>query len=157
MKKYRILILLTLVTAKGWAEQYAVQIEASKSPQLQHYEALKVHGNLYTGKASNGYIWTRLGSYENKSRALDILKEVHAAGYNNAIITVQKSNNITSLSGLSKPTKHQYEIENFDVKTLKEWKMLTADQQANLVYLDGELHVKNGDKFIPLVEIIKQN
>lgn len=157
MKKYRILILLALVTGKCWAEQYAVQIEASKSPHLQRYESLKVHGNLYTEKASNGYIRTRLGPYENKNRALDILKEVHAAGYNNAIITVQKSNNITSLSGLTKPTKHQYEIENLDVKTLKEWKMLTAEQQANLVYLDGELHVKNGDKFMPLVEIIKQN
>ena len=31
--------------------------------------------------------------------------------------------------------------------------MLTPEQQANLVYLDGVLHVKNGNKFIPLDEI----
>jgi hypothetical protein len=45
-------------------------------------------------------------------------------------------------------------MENFDVRTLKEWKLLTKEQQANLVYLDGKLHVKNGNDFIPLEEII---
>jgi hypothetical protein len=34
--------------------------------------------------------------------------------------------------------------------------MLTPEQQANLVYLDGMLHVKDGNQFIPLNEITGQ-
>ena len=156
MKK--ILMLLTLVTAPAlitvpaMASQYAVQLEASKSPDLGRYQALSAHGNLYTVAASNGYTRTRLGPYENKNIALDVLDKVKAAGYADAFIAKQQSSDITSSVALH-PAKRQYDIENFDVKTLKEWKMLTPEQQANLVYLDGKLHVKSGNKFTPLHKI----
>ena len=82
---------------------------------------------------------------------------MHQAGFPNAIIAKHQNNGATPPpSIMSKSAKHQYDIENFDVKTLKEWKMLTPEQQNNLVYLDGKLHVKNGDSFIPLSEITGQ-
>ena len=156
MKKILMLLILitapALVTVPAIASQYAVQLEASKSPDLNRYQALSVHGSLYTVAASNGYTRTRLGPYENKSKALDVLDKVKAAGYADAFIAKQQNNDITA-SVASHPVKRQYDIENFDVKTLKEWKMLTPEQQANLVYLDGKLHVKNGNKFTPLHEI----
>lgn len=154
MKK--ILILLTLITGSAWASQYAVQLEASKSPSLDRYKDLSEYGRLYTVAANNGYTRTRLGPYENKSKALDVLDKVQAAGYTDAFIAKQQNGDTTpsvSSSVKSHTSKRQYDIENFDVKTLKEWKMLTPEQQANLVYLDGILHVKNGNKFIPLDEI----
>ena len=85
-----------------------------------------------------------------------MLNEVHQAGFTNAIIAKHQGGKITSPT-VTTPTstKHQYNIENFDVKTLNEWKMLTPEQQKNLVYLDGELHVKNGDDFIPLSQMVK--
>ena len=159
MKKILMLLSLViapaLITVPAMASQYAVQLEASKSPDLNRYQALSVHGNLYTIAASNGYTRTRLGPYENKSKALDVLDKVKAAGYADAFIAKQQGGDITaSVSSVaSHPVKRQYDIENFDVKTLNEWKMLTPEQQANLVYLDGKLHVKNGNKFTPLHEI----
>ena len=133
-----------------------MQLEASKSPNLDRYKDLTEHGRLYTVAADHGYTRTRLGPYENKSKALDVLDKVHAAGYTDAFIAKQQNGDTTSSvsSSMKSPaSKYQYDIENFDVRTLKEWKMLTPEQQANLVYLDGVLHVKNGNKFIPLDEI----
>lgn len=157
-KHYELLILLPLITGQAWASQYAVQLEASKTPQPEKFSTLSIHGNVYTEAASNGYIRTRLGPYNSKGRALEVLNEVHQAGYPNAIIAKHQSNSSTTITPAitSKSAKHKYDIENFDVKTLEEWKMLTPEQQNNLVYLDGKLHVKNGDSFIPLSEITGQ-
>ena len=157
-KHYKLLILLPFVTGQAWASQYAIQLEASRSPQPEQFNSLDVHGNIYTEAANNGYIRTRLGPYGSKSRALEVLNEVHQAGFPNAIIAKHKNNVSTSPSQAitKKSANRQYDIEDFDVKTLKEWKMLTPEQQNNLVYLDGKLHVKNGDSFIPLSEITGQ-
>ncbi len=162
MKK--ILFLLSIVAASGFvaapafSSQYAVQLEASKSPNLNRFESLKVYGQLYTVDANNGYTRTRIGPYENKNKALEVLKEVHAAGFQDAFIAKQKSEDAISPAAVSKSSnhagKHNYDIETFDVRTLKEWKMLSAEQQANLVYLDGKLHVKDGNRFTPLGEVV---
>ena len=153
------LLLLTLVSSSAfvavpsWANQYAVQLEASKSPDLNRYKDLGVHGNLYTVAADKGYTRTRLGPFENKNKALAVLYKVRASGYSDAFIAKHHGDDITSSSADLNTTRRHYDIENFDVKTLKEWNMLSAEQQANLVYLDGRLHVKNGDTFTPLQEI----
>lgn len=159
MRKIVMLLILVTgslpITPSTWASQYAVQLEASKSPDLNRYEALSVHGKLYTEVADNGYTRTRLGPYENKTKALDVLDKVRTAGYTDAFIAKQQKSEPTT-AVTSTTAKRQYDIENFDVKTLKEWKMLTDEQQANLVYLDGKLHVKNGNDFIPLEDIVDE-
>lgn len=148
----RLLLLLTLISGHCIADQYAIQLEASKAPRLERFESLSKLGTLYTEAAGNGYIRTRIGPYESKKLALDVLNEVHAAGYTAAIITQQKN----SYEILPSVSSQQFDIQSFDVKTLKEWSMLTQEQQSNLVYLDGVLHVKNGNRFIPLSDIISQ-
>lgn len=145
-----------MISSQVLASQYAVQLEASKSPDIKRFQALSVYGKLYTVTAENGYVRTRLGPYDSKGKALDVLEQVHQAGYTDAFLAKQKPGKANSpLVSSAVPNKrtHKYDIETLDVKTLKEWKMLTPEQQANLVYLDGELHVKNGSRFIPLSEI----
>ena len=154
MKK--ILILSLFVTGPVIASQYAVQLEASKSPDLERYQSLSEYGTLYTIDGNNGYIRTRLGPYENKNAALDVLEQVHAAGFYDAYVAKKQTSGFTENTSLisSDVKKNQRSIENFDVKTLKEWKILTPEQQANVVYLDGVLHIKNGSQFTPLSEVI---
>lgn len=144
-----------LFSLSSFASQYAVQLEASKSPDIGRYESLSAYGKLYTIAADNGYTRTRLGPYASKTKALEVLDNVRAAGFTDAFIAKQQSGT-KSTANQSVTTKGQFDIETFDVKTLKEWKMLTPEQQANLVYLDGKLHVKNGNEFTPLNEIIGQ-
>ena len=154
---FKAVILLSLVTGETWASQYAIQLEASKSPYLERFEVLSNYGSLYTETADNGYIRTRLGPYESKRKTLDTLRYVHEEGFTDAIIVKHRGNIITQPASSSRTIKRQSDFENIDVKTLKEWNMLTPEQQKKLVYLDGELHVKDGDNFIPLDEITGQN
>ena len=104
---------------------------------------------------------TRLGPFFNKHVALDVLEKVQASGHTDAFITNYLGDgsimpdDVRKTKDTSAHTAgQQYDIENFDVRTLKEWELLTPEQQANLVYLDGALHVKNGYDFAPLYEII---
>lgn len=158
MKKYcRLSVLLTAAASHCFANEYAVQLEASKSPNLKNYQALSVHGNLYTSAAGNGYIRVRLGPYENKKEALSVLSNLHAEGYTTAFVAEQSNNEASVAPITAGSTKQGHNIDSFDVRTLKEWHMLTKEQQSNLVYLDGELHIKNGDLFIPLKEAANQN
>ena len=151
MKK--IVMTLMLVTGTVFvmnqvsADQYTIQLEASKSPDLTRYAHLGEYGNLYKVNAGKGFVRIRLGPYVNKHVSLDMLDKVQAAGHADAFIT----NYLGDGSG------KRNDIENFDVRTLKEWKLLTPEQQTNLVYLDGALHVKNGSDFTPLYETIRNN
>jgi hypothetical protein len=154
MKQYCVgLTLLLFVTGQAMAGQYAVQLEASRSPSLAKFQELSAYGRLYTETTEQGYIRKRMGPYENRIEALDVLKQVHAAGYKDAIITRQQGSSAASSHAVNTPN-YAYDIEKFDVKTLKEWKLLTPEQQKNLVYLDGKLHIKSGDQFTPLNEVI---
>ena len=158
MKKYyKILTLLTIVTGSASASQYAVQLEASKTPQLARFEHLGTHGELYTVAADNGYIRTRLGPYEQKSDAMTVLAQVHNAGFTQAFVAKEQnqSNKTTHSSSNTHSYKNRHNIESVDVKALPAWQKLSTEQQNNVVYLDGALHVKDGNVFTPLSEITK--
>ena len=154
MKK--LLILTLLVTAPVTAGEYAVQLEASKNPDLSRYQTLHEYGNLYTISADNGYIRTRLGPYKNKSTALEILEKVHAAGFNDAYVAKKQNaaSTVSKTSISSSMRRSENSIESFDVTTIEGWETLTPEQQANVVYLDGTLHVKSGELFTPVTEVI---
>jgi len=143
-------------TAPSGASQFAIQLEASKSPSLQSYQALNKHNNLYKMPIDNGYIRIRMGPYESRKLAQSALEKIHEAGHRDAFITTYSNADTKQSLDTSMAVKKQHEIETFDVKTMKEWKMLTAEQQANLVYLDGKLHIKNGRQFTPLSDIISK-
>lgn len=146
MKKlYPTLGLLMCITSQIHAGDYAIQLSASKSPQLTVYKPLEKFGNLYTTTTDNGFIRTRLGTLHGKKIALETLAKVHAAGYPNAFL-VNADTNVTAKT----PTP-EYNSQN-----APEWQMLNAEQQANIVNLDGVLHIKEGDNFTPLSKVIKK-
>lgn len=153
---FKTILLLSLVSGQSLAGQYAIQLEASKSPHLPRFDTLHAYGSLYTEAADNGYIRTRLGPYDSKDQARETLQQIHDVGFPEAIMVKHQSGGVSQPVAL-KNTTQTSDIENFDVKTLKEWNMLTPEQQKNLVYLDGKLHIKDGDSFTPLAEITGQN
>ena len=157
MKTYlKLVALLSFIPAQGLAGDYAVQLEASKLPDVKRYEALRVHGNLYLTAGDNGYTRTRLGPYEHKDEALDVLQKVRAAGYADAFLAEQQPGDGSSSSTRIGANSQPDDIEHLDVSASKEWKMLTPDQQANLVYLDGVPHIKDGERFIPLDVVLAE-
>lgn len=157
MKKIVMALILTtsstLMINQVLAGQYAIQLESSTSPDLTRYSHLKKYGNLYKVNADRGFVRTRLGPFINKQTTLDILEKVRVVGPNDAFIT----NYMGNVSARTIDPKTTNDIENFDVRTMNEWRLLTPEQQANLVYLDGALHVKKGSIFTPLNEVVRNN
>ena len=152
MKKlYLTLSLLMCFTSQIHARDYAIQLEASKSPQLDKFTELEEFGNLYITDAGNGFIRTRLGPFSDKHMTLDILKKVKAAGYPSAFLAIENNDAIESSAISSTYTGSTHIMQN-----APEWNLLTAEQQANVVTLDGTLHIKNGNDFIPLSEFVKK-
>ena len=150
MKKlYLTLGLLMCITSQIHAGDYAIQLSASKSPQLTAYKPLEKFGNLYTTNADNGFIRTRLGTLHGKQIALETLAKVHAAGYPNAFLV-----NADTIVGTDMTIKES--TSAYDSQSSPEWQMLNAEQQANIVNLDGVLHIKDGENFTPLSAAIKK-
>ena len=84
------LILLNIFTGQAFANQFAIQLEASRAPSLERYQTLSLYGNLYTEATDNGYIRTRMGPYLSRETAHNALDKVTAAGYTDAFITRYK-------------------------------------------------------------------
>ena len=151
MKKTILLFVLTyLCSTSLLASDYAIQLESSKNPQLSRFKQVATLGKLYTEPYKNGYIRTRLGLYNSKAQALKILESVHHAGFSDAFIVYEKD---AVASSKHTAVKAQHDMDSFDVKTLPEWAELTPEQQKNIVYLDGVLHIKNGNHFTPLKKL----
>lgn len=145
-----VLLIIYLCSGETWAAQYAIQLEASKAPNLEFYRALSIYGNLYTVDTNQGYIRTRLGPYSTRNEAQRVLKQVHLAGFNDAFISKEQSEKDVSSLGLPMPIDAAY---NFKVINIKEWKKLTAEQKAGLVSQNGVLHIKTGDTITPLKDL----
>ena len=144
-KSYLTLGLLMCLTSQIHAGDYSIQLSAARTPQLAAFTALEKFGNLYTTNANNGFIRTRLGPFYSKPAALETLAKVHAAGHPNAFLVNADANTSIKTSTLE-----------YNPQTLPELQMLNAEQQANIVNLDGVLHIKEGVNFIPLSKVIKK-
>jgi len=146
MKKlYLTLGLLMCFASQTNADTYAIQLTASKTPQLASFVQLEELGNLYTTAAGNGFIRTRLGPYPNKQIALETLAKVHTAGYSTAFLANYIAGENSNPGMTTENSSSTYGLQGSS-----EWQMLSAEQQANVVNLDGTLHIKNGDEFTPL-------
>lgn len=155
MKVNLTLLTIALFTSQVYANEYAIQLEASKAPELSRYQQLDTLGQLYTTPTGTGYTRARLGPFSNKEDALDALNKVHAAGYQDAFLAKENRDNETQSLSSNPVSSNPEDIYNFDVKTLPVWQKLTTQQRENLVYLDGKLHIKNGDDFTPIENIVK--
>jgi hypothetical protein len=152
MKKlYLTLALLMCFASQIHAGEFAIQLTASKTPQLAPFTQLEEFGNLYTTDAGNGFIRTRLGTFSGKQAALEALTKIHAAGYKTAFLVNADSTDMNSGTSMTAENTSSTYLQDST-----EWQGLTAEQQANVVNLDGTLHIKSGDNFIPLSEFVNK-
>lgn len=147
MKKlYLTLGFLMCFTSQIHAGDYAIQLSATKTPALSQFASLEEFGNLYTTNADNGLIRTRLGPFYGKEKALEALAKVHTAGFQNAILVNADTN--SNINNTVTTNSENY------LQDSVEWQSLDSKQQANVVNLDGVLHIKEGDNFTPLSKVL---
>ncbi len=148
--------------------RFSIQIAASEAPNLAFYKESTGFTSLYAEETSAGLVRIKLGSYINRKEAEKALVKVKSKGFSDAFITAYtgKKSGISSI----KPKKSLSIAEHLDEDNVDEevtinepqenkllppssspaWSKLTAEQKRNVVYVDGILHLHEGDEFIPL-------
>lgn len=148
-KLFFILLLSVSFNSFADAHRFSIQILASESPDIEALRASGGFDELYTEETGFGLTRVKVGAYSSRGEAERDLSNVKEKGFPDAFITSssnQKSAQVmtsvpTPLSSNSSPLSHQQSPG---------WSKLTEEQKRNIVYLDGELHLHEGDEFIPL-------
>ena len=124
------------------AAEYVVQIGAlSRANPGFAVDAMSV-GTVMTSESEAGLIRYRVGPFASPSEARAAKAKLRAAGYPDAYIRRIQAPPAVSSAPLS--GSESVPPGTVDISTLPE------EVRAKLVYLDGELHIKEGEKFVPL-------
>ena len=158
MKLRALFLGLMLVSFNAFGEDntYTIQLEASKQPDLNRYSTIEQYGVLYTEETNRGLVRVRIGNYDSTSEAKSALGQIKSQGFNDAYITVTSAD----AGATSQPLADSYSLIPASSapgdtpirspESLPIWHDLSEEQRANVVYLDGVLHIKEGDTFTPL-------
>lgn len=163
MKAILNLLFLSLLSWSVWAESshYSIQVVSAQSPNLADYSLLSEFGSIYTEHVNNNTVRVKVGSYFKREEAEMALKKIRKQGFPDAFLSAY-SEKITALP--KKAPEPQITIKKTmptevpsALKQVKKppssrpsWSNLTPEQKRNVVYLDGILHLRVNDDFIPL-------
>lgn len=150
MKLFRTLIVVFLLGA-GAAEaaEYVVQIGAFRNPHADFGEAAAEIGVLSTRESPSGLTRFVVGSFATEAEAQQAMRRLRAAGYSDAFVrrTIADARAIEDL-----PAIEELPAVGAGPSERSRFESLPRELRARTVYLDGVLHVKEGDRFTPLDE-----
>ncbi len=150
MRFNRLIAIVTFMVAAGpsIADDYVVQFGALKQPYEAYSEKARRIGRVYTVTTTSGFTLYKMGPFESDASAMEAMEKLRSLGYRDAYIKDDgsKSEAITPrmVNSTSKTSK--------DIDPLMAVAALPDAVRSKLVYVDGVLHVKEGDQFIPLGE-----
>jgi cell division septation protein DedD len=146
MQLARTLLILSLLGAgSALADDYVVQIGAFRQPQADFAERARQVGTVTLSTGTSGLTRFQVGGFATQREAREALTQLRAAGYADAFVrrlasTAAPLEDLPAV-GAGPPPHNTSRLD-----------ALPADLRAKVVYLDGVLHVKEGDRFIPLAE-----
>ncbi|MBT8139375.1 MAG: SPOR domain-containing protein [Gammaproteobacteria bacterium] len=150
----RILLLCSCVFcvhANTFAEEnagYSVQIGAFASPAAGLQESLSQFGTVSIDR-HGGLSRFLVGQFNERGDAELLRDELRREGYDDAFVRARgKASAAATVTSQhhSHTNSGQSEADHARIHAL------SPEQRENVVYLDGVLHIKQGDSFIPLPE-----
>lgn len=141
---------------------YSIQVISAQSPNLSDYNKLSEFGSIYTEHTRGSAVRVKVGSYFKRENAEIALRKIRERGFPDAFISAYSEKTRPLPKKLSRPLPILEEISDTEkLKTPKlekkpsplsppMWSKLTPEQKRNVVYLDGILHLRVNDDFIPL-------
>lgn len=156
--KIRLFFLFLVISSGSFAAEkalFSIQIAATKSHSLAFFKRTTNYDTLYADDRGSGLIKIKLGSYGSHEAATKHLTKIRKNGFPDAFITpytkkIRINSDYKKSFSTDSRTKTSIVKERLDPKLTSAWPKLTAVQKQNIVYVDGELHLHEGDKFIPL-------
>ncbi len=150
----RALLLVALaVSGVAHADSFNVQIGAYRNPDVNGIEVPANIGEVQRTTGPGGLTRLMVGPFAGRELAEKARDELKAAGFKGAFI---RSTLDASTATTQSPTEytaprvsveHESGISERDLAIVAK---LSEDERRALVYLDGRLHRKVGDDFIPL-------
>jgi len=162
MKNKLIFLLLLSASWNAYTENspLSIQITATEAPNLAFFKESTGFESLYTEETESGLVRIKLGAYVSKKDAEKDLNEIKNKGFPDAFITSYTGKE--TIKPAAKPKKtppildeeiainEPQENKLLPPSSSPAWSKLSEAQKRNIVYVDGILHLHEGDKFIPL-------
>lgn len=153
MRTIRIAVLLSsLISFTVHAESYGVQIGTYRNPDRDLIEdRVEDIGEIHTSMTATGLTRFHIGSFASLSEAEDALQRLQGAGFEDAFILGQVD---PQLAGAEADERAEPSLPQGDSALLSS---LSEEERRSVVYLDGRLHKKIGDQFIPLESALDED
>jgi hypothetical protein len=154
---------LSILPAIAIAEEFAVQIGAFRQAEAQYLEPATNYGELLAATRADGITQYSVGpfaSIEDAQTALALLR----AHYPDAFLRAAQKRartitpgTMTALADIPPAAPAKPDSGAAPVLEPTLWATLNQTEKANVVYLDGVLHIKQGERLIPLAEYRRGN
>jgi len=144
-------------TLIGWsvagnAAEYAIQVGAFKNPNAGYAENLRGYGEVNTAQSNSITVFT-VGRYGSVAEANADLGRIEA-DYPGAFVRNMPAAARSVATASPRPTA-AVQSTSTRIRTTPDtqlWESLSDSERRRVVYLDGVLHLKQGDQFVPLAE-----
>lgn len=147
--RFGVAALLIACASGAQASDYVVQIGAFSKDVSDYLEPARSYGQIVERQTSSGATSYSVGPFASESdarTALDLLQE----HYPDAFVRQHQGDAATIAS--SRTTTSPVIARTGNLSNAQTLANLTAEERERVVYLDGILHVKEGDEFIPLAQ-----
>ena len=134
-------LLLVLFAGTVRADSYSVQIGTYRTPDRDALEERVPAdlGELRSTTTPSGLTQFRVGDFASREDAEEALDTLRESGFDDAFVRRLGETQAHTESESTKPRDDSALLSS-----------LSEEERRNVVYLDGRLHRKVGDEFIPL-------
>ncbi len=160
----RVIVLAAIfLSTAAYADSYDVQIGAFRDPDTSKIQLPADVGELRTTAGPNGMTRFMVGPFANRDDAKSALAELKSAGFEGAFIRKSpaqgKAAPVTASADadhrqpkMTKEAGRQDQSSDISQQDLDKLMTLSAEERQDIVFLDGRLHRKVGDEFVPLTD-----
>lgn len=146
-----------MLALMGWsttasATEYSIQVGAFKSPSQAYADDLRSYGEVNTAQGGSGVTVFTVGRYNSLDAAKADLNRV-ADDYPGAFVRNMPAAARSADQAIPrKAATQQSSTPKTQTSDTMLWESLSESERRRVVYLDGVLHLKQGDQFVPLAE-----
>ena len=125
---------------------YSVQIAAYKILPDDFIESAEKYGSVHTSLLGE-LTRVSVGNFDDRSTAQSLLSQLKQVGYKDAFIS-RISSSMTSNQNPSKT--HHRQSQSNPISEMAKFRNLPDADKESAVFIDGKLHLKEGNRFIPV-------
>ncbi len=126
---------------------YTVQIATYKNLPTNFLTSAEAFGDVHTSQTGE-LTRVSVGSFNSRSEAQALLSRIKQAGYDDAFINQLGTSNAANRSHSSSSSQDSFQAN--PSSEMAKFRNLPEAEKDRAVFVDGKLHLKDGNQFIPV-------